>query len=348
MKKTNSILSLILVITFMIGCAQSASEDKSDEKDKKTVMVIHGGAGTMTKDKMSLKKEESYTNKLTEALQSGYDQLKSGSSSVDAVQAAINIMEDSDLFNAGKGAVFTNDGRNELDASIMKGEDLEAGAVAGVTVIKNPIDAAKAVMEESKHVMLSGNGAEVFAKDIGLNIVDTSYFYTERRWKSLQRAIKKDKESEDVSLNNGSKNGLENKKFGTVGAVALDDKGNLTAGTSTGGINNKKHGRIGDSPIIGAGTYANNNTAGISSTGQGEYFIREAAAHKVSDLIDLKELSLKDATEQVINEIGEMGGTGGMIGLNTKGEVSMYFNTKGMYRGTVDEHGDISIKIYEN
>lgn len=346
MKKSKLLLLFILIIGLMVSCSKSTPENTLEGKQKKILMVIHGGAGTMTKENMTDEKEAAYREKLTEALKAGYAQLEEGKSSIDAVQYAINIMEDSELFNAGKGAVFTHEGKNELDASIMNGKNLEAGAVAGVTIVKNPINAARAVMEKTKHVMLAGNGAEKFAKEIGLDIVNTDYFYTERRWESLQKAIKREKNTEGVSR--AKKSETEPKKMGTVGAVALDKLGNIAAGTSTGGINNKKHGRIGDSPIIGAGTYANNKTAGISCTGQGEYFIRVGAAQKVSSLINMKGMTLNEATKQVMDEIGEIGGTGGMIGLNTKGEVSMYFNTKGMYRGTVNEDGEIKVEIFKN
>lgn len=340
------LLVFIISFVFLISCSKNPSQEDSKQSSKKIVLVIHGGAGTMSKENMTDDRENAYREKLTEALKEGYDRIQSGSSGIEAVQTAINIMEDSELFNAGKGAVFTNDGRNELDASIMRGDDLMAGAVAGVRTIRNPIDAAIAVMEKSKHVMLSGEGADGFGKDIGLETVDTSYFYTERRWNSLQKALEREKEkSESISLNIVEDS--EPKKYGTVGAVALDKNGNITAGTSTGGINNKKHGRIGDSPIIGAGTYANNETAGISCTGQGEYFIRVGAAQRVSSLIGLKNMSLTEATVKVIEEIGELGGTGGLIALNSNGEVSMSFNTKGMYRGTVDEDGNIKVEIFK-
>lgn len=315
-------------------------------------MVIHGGAGTILKKNMTPEKEKAYKEKLTEALQTGYNLLKAGKSSLDAVEATVRVMEDSPLFNAGKGAVFTNEGRNELDAAIMDGKTLAAGSIAGVTTIRNPISAARAVMEKSEHVMMVGAGAEKFAKQAGLEIVDPKYFWTEDRWKGLERARKAD--STRAVLDHGSKKGLklgvENKddKFGTVGAVALDMNGNLAAATSTGGMTNKKYGRVGDVPIIGSGTYAN-SVVGISCTGWGEFFIRNVVAHDVAALMEYKGLSLKDATELLImKKVPEMGGDGGLIALDKDGNVAMPFNTAGMYRGTVTKDGKIEVKIYND
>lgn len=321
-------------------------------QDKKYVLVIHGGAGTILKKNMTAESEKRYIAVLTEALKAGYAEIKKGSSSLDAVEKTIHVMEDSPLFNAGKGAVFTNDGRNELDASIMNGKTLEAGAVAGVTTVKNPISAARAVMEKSEHVMLAGAGAEKFAKEAKLEIVDPKYFWTESRWNGLQRAIKAD--STRAVLDHGSPKksmrlGIENidDKFGTVGAVALDKQGNLAAGTSTGGMTNKKYGRIGDAPIIGAGTYADNNTVGISCTGWGEFFIRAVVAKSISDLMELKGLSVEEASKQVIAKVDKMGGDGGLVALDKNGKIAMTFNTEGMYRGAVTEDGKIEVSIYK-
>lgn len=331
----------------------SCDEKPAGIQHPKYVMVIHGGAGTIEKNLMTPEKEKAYTEALTEALQSGYDLLKEGKSSLEAVQATINVLENSPLFNAGKGAVFTHDGKNELDASIMDGETLKAGAVAGLTNIKHPINAARAVMEKSEHVMMVGKGAEQFAAANGCDTVPPSYFFTQERWDQLQRTLKQDTEGKSAYTpfdpRESRISGVSDldKKFGTVGAVALDKKGNLAAGTSTGGMTDKKYGRIGDSPIIGAGTYCNNATAGISCTGWGEYYIREVAAHRMSSLIELKKLSVQDAAKQVIEEIGKMGGDGGLIGLDKSGNIAMEFNTSGMYRGTVDENGKISIYIYK-
>lgn len=317
--------------------------------NEKYILVIHGGAGTILKKNMTPEKEVLYREALTNALQRGYELLKSGKSSLDAVEASIHILEDSPLFNAGKGAVFTHDGKNELDASIMDGKTLSAGAVAGVTKIRNPISAARLVMEKSEHVMMISKGAERFAKEEGLELVDPKYFWTQERWNGLQQALKED--STRAVLDHGSKQsklGIQNidSKFGTVGAVALDLQGNLAAGTSTGGMTNKKYGRVGDTPIIGAGTYANNETVGVSCTGWGEFYIRNVAAYDVSALMDYKGLSVDEASRIVIDKIDKMGGDGGLIALDKDGNVAMPFNTAGMYRGTVTEDGKIEVQIY--
>ncbi len=315
--------------------------------NEKYIMVIHGGAGTILKENMTPEKEILYRKTLENAIQRGYELLKEGKSSLDAVEASINILEDSPLFNAGKGAVFTHDGKNELDASIMEGKTLSAGAVAGVTTIRNPISAARAVMERSGHVMMVGKGAEAFAKEVGIEVVDPKYFWTQERWDGLQQALKDD--SARAVLDHGSK-GLSTQnrdnKFGTVGAVALDLKGNLAAGTSTGGMTNKKYGRVGDSPIIGAGTYANNETVGVSCTGWGEFYIRNVAAYDVSALMEYKGLSIVEASKVVIDKIGKMGGDGGLIALDKSGNIAMPFNTAGMYRATIMENGKIDVQIY--
>ena len=292
-------------------------------------IVVHGGAGTILKKNMSDEKEKKYKSKLEEALRAGYQVLQNGGTSLDAVEQTIIILEDSPLFNAGKGAVFTHDERNELDASIMEGSNLKAGAVAGVTHIKNPIRAARAVMEKSEHVLLAREGAEQFALLQKLDTVSPTYFFTEKRAKSLKRAKKEE-------------------KFGTVGCVALDQNGNIAAGTSTGGMTNKKWGRIGDSPIIGAGTYANNSTCGVSSTGWGEYFIRGVVAHDISAMMEYGGKSLKESANHVIHhKLTELGGTGGIIALDQKGNIVMEFNTDGMYRGFMTEDSSI-ISIYRS
>ena len=292
-------------------------------------LVIHGGAGTITKKNMSSEKESAYRDKLTEALAAGYEILEKGGSSMDAVETTIRIMEDSPLFNAGKGAVFTNAGTNELDASIMDGSTLQAGAVAGVKTIKNPISAARKVMEETWHVILAGDGADNFAKEQGLAIVNNDYFYTERRWKALQKA-------------------QDAEKHGTVGCVALDRNDNLAAGTSTGGLTNKRWGRIGDTPIVGAGNYANNQTCGVSGTGQGEYFIRGNMAFDVSALMNYSSLSVEQAARQVIDKLSGRGGRGGLIAMDKNGNIAMPFNTEGMYRGYYLNGSEPIIKIYND
>lgn len=341
---------LILLCTVLVLGA--ATRPVMAQQKGNYVMVIHGGAGTILKKNMTPEKEKAYKEKLTEALQTGYDLLKAGKSSLDAVEAAVRVMEDSPLFNAGKGAVFTNEGRNELDAAIMDGKTMAAGSIAGVTTIRNPISAARAVMEKSEHVMMVGEGAEKFARQAGLEIVSPKYFWTEDRWKGLLRARKDD--STRAVLDHGSKKssrlGIENRdnKFGTVGAVALDNNGNLAAATSTGGMTNKKYGRVGDAPIIGAGTYAN-KTVGISCTGWGEYFIRNVVAYDVAALMEYKGLSLSEAAGEVImKKVPELGGDGGLVALDKDGNASMPFNTAGMYRGTVTRDGRIEVKIYKD
>ncbi|WP_257667869.1 isoaspartyl peptidase/L-asparaginase family protein [Parapedobacter tibetensis] len=314
------------------------------------VMVIHGGAGTILKKNMSPEQEKAFHETLTQALQAGYAQLQAGKSSVDAVEAAILIMEDSPLFNAGKGAVFTHEGKNELDASIMSGANCMAGAVAGVTTIRNPIRAARAVMEQSEHVMLTGKGAETFAESKGLDMVTPEYFWTEGRWKALQRVLKQD--SINMQLDHDG-NQQSNKtpldkdyKYGTVGAVALDKAGNLAAGTSTGGMTNKRYGRVGDAPIIGAGTFANDRV-GISCTGWGEFFIRGIAAYDVAAQMEYAQTPLAESAANVIEKIGKTGGDGGMIALDRDGNIAMPFNTAGMYRGAITESGEVEIGIYQ-
>jgi len=316
---------------------------------KKYVVVIHGGAGTILKKDMSSELEEQYRAKLKEALTQSYQKIKEGKSSLEAVEAAIVVMEDSPLFNAGKGAVFTSDGRNELDASIMYGKDKSAGAVAGLTVVKNPIKAAIAVMQKSEHVMMIGKGAEQFAKKEGLEIVNPKYFWTQHRWDALQKVKKAElKANQPNAMNNSHYPSYYwvDKKFGTVGCVALDKDGNISAGTSTGGMTNKKYGRVGDAPIIGAGTYADKNV-GISGTGWGEFYIRTSAARTVAAKYEYQNKDVKTATQEVMLEIEKLGGDGGMIALDKNGNVAMTFNTEGMYRGTVTEDGEINIEIYK-
>ncbi len=347
-------LATFLTTTFLMitGISAHATPADSLAAKPKYVMVIHGGAGTILKANMTPEKEAAYKAGLEQALKAGYEVIQRGGASLDAVEAAIKVMEDNPLFNAGKGAVFTNEGKNEMDAAIMNGKTLAAGSVAGVTVIKNPITAARAVMEKSQHVMLAGRGAEQFAKEAGLEIVDPSYFYTEDRWKGLQRvkAMDSAKMQLDHDDHKTSLLGIENKdsKFGTVGAVALDKQGNLAAATSTGGMTNKKFGRIGDAPIIGAGTYANNATCAISCTGWGEFFIRLCVAKTVSDLMEYKGLTVQQATNELImQKVPALGGDGGLIAIDKEGNIAMPFNTAGMYRGSVTADGKIEVKIYK-
>ena len=350
MKK--SIYLLALVFTFT-SCKKENNSTTSNilnkQQNNKFGIVIHGGAGTILKENLSSEKELEYKEKLEEAIRTGYTILKNGGSSIDAVTKTINILEDSPLFNAGKGAVFTNSGTNEHDASIMDGNTLNAGASAGTTTVKNPINLARSVMDKSPHVMLSGKGAEIFAEEQGLEIVDPSYFYTKKRFESLQNI----KETQNTELDHNNKTAfydtaIKDSKFGTVGCVALDQNGNLAAGTSTGGMTNKRWGRIGDSPIIGAGTYANNNTCAVSSTGWGEYFIRAVVAHDISALMEYKALSLKEAAKEVIQKkIPKLGGNGGIIAIDKNGNMVMEFNTAGMFRATINDRAELYIAMYK-
>lgn len=303
------------------------------------ILVIHGGAGVVKQD-LTPAKEKAVRAALALALHTGYARLQAGKPALDAVTAAITVLEDDPNFNAGKGAVFTHDGRNELDAAVMEGSTLRAGAVAGVEHIKNPILLARAVMEQSPHVMLAGAGAEAFARSIGMPLVDAAYFRTDERWQQLQKALKEDaanKPHADVETA---------KHFGTVGAVALDASGNLAAGTSTGGMTDKRWDRIGDSPIIGAGTYANSDCA-VSATGWGEYYIRTVAAHSICMRVTQMRVPLKRAAAVVINqEIPALGGNGGAIALDAEGHIAMPFNTDGMFRGWMGADGIAHVAIY--
>ena len=346
------IILLFIISLVFISCKQKEKETSSENhsiiEKQDFAIVIHGGAGTILKKNMTPEKETAYKAVLKEAIKSGHTILKNGGTSLDAITKTINVMEDSPLFNAGKGAVFTNEGTNELDASIMDGETLNAGASAGTTTVKNPIDLARAIMDNSPHVMLSGKGADIFAQEQGLEIVDPSYFYTEGRFKALERT----RASEKIELDHNDKSvyydpEIKDSKFGTVGCVALDKNGNLAAGTSTGGMTNKRWGRVGDVPIIGAGTYANNATCAVSSTGWGEYFIRATVAHDISALMEYKGMSLKDAAYEVIhNKVGKLGGNGGIVAIDKNGNMVFEFNTEGMYRASMNEKGELVVEIY--
>jgi L-asparaginase / beta-aspartyl-peptidase len=309
-------------------------------------LAIHGGAGTILKSTMTPEKEVAFRTTLKQALLAGYDVLKNHGTSLDAVCVAIRVMEDSPLFNAGKGAVFTAEGKNEMDAAIMDGSTLKAGAITGVRHIKNPIDLARAVMEKSPHVMLTGSGAEIFAKTLGFKMTPESYFFTPNRWESLQKA----KEAEKRGIKSDEQ--PAERKHGTVGCVALDESGNLAAGTSTGGMTNKKWGRVGDAPIIGAGTYANNATCAVSATGHGEYFIRAVVAADISAQMLYKGSSLQAAADDVVmRKLVTMNGgkgEGGVIAIDRTGALAMPFNSAGMYRASIDTNGTMMIGIYEN
>ena len=300
------------------------------------------------KKNMSSAKDTEYRNILKEAIEAGYKILEAGGNSQDAVEKTIHIMEDSPLFNAGKGAVLNALGNIELDASFMNGNSLDAGAVSGVKTVKHPISAAIKVMEASQHVMLSGSGADTFAKEQGLEIVDPEYFYTERRINDLKRVQQKTALKESL-LSSDEKKYFQNQRYGTVGCVALDINGNLSAGTSTGGMTNKKWNRIGDAPIIGAGTYANNLTCAISATGWGEFFIRSVVAHDISALMEYKNMSIQEAAYEVIHhKVARLGGNGGVIGIDRFGNPMMEMNTTGMYRAHMDADGNLNIKIYKD
>jgi len=300
-------------------------------------IAIHGGSGTITRTSLTPERESAYRSVLAEALEAGRRVLAGGGASLDAVTAAVKVMEDSPLFNAGKGSVFTNEGTNEMDASIMDGKDRRAGAVAGVTTVRNPIEAARAVMEQSRHVFLSGKGAERFAAEKGLAIADPSYFRTDERWQQLKRAKERDAlpMDHDAPKAKPAKSGQreESEKFGTVGAVALDQAGNLAAATSTGGITNKRFGRVGDSPVIGAGTWAENGSVAVSATGTGEMFLRGATAHDIAALVKYKGLSPQGAADEALAKVAAIGGRGGVIVLDRSGDAVFSFTTEGMYRG---------------
>lgn len=349
---------LLFTVLALISCNektesaqdQASNSQKNESSAPNFGIVIHGGAGTILKKNMTDSLEMAYKETLERAIRVGHKILEEGGDAMDAVTATINVMEDSPLFNAGKGAVFTHEETNELDASVMDGRTLNAGAVAGVTRVKNPIDLARAVMDSSDHVMLAGKGAEIFAETQGFELVDPEYFFTQNRYNSLMRI----KDREETQLDHDEKvsfvdSYIKDSKFGTVGCAALDRNGNLAAGTSTGGMTNKRWNRIGDAPIIGAGTYANNNSCAVSSTGWGEYFIRAMVAHDISALMEYKGMSLKDAAYEVIhNKVGGLGGDGGIVAIDKDGNVTMEFNTAGMYRAHMNADGELVIGIYEN
>jgi L-asparaginase / beta-aspartyl-peptidase len=332
----------LLAVTGIWMINMSAMAQATDEAVTAAplTIVIHGGAGALAPGRYTPEEEAAYKAKLNDALEAGYAILAAGGSSLDAVETAIVLMEDSPLFNAGKGAVFTREGKNELDSSIMDGATRNAGAVAGVTKVKNPIRLAREVMENSEHVMFAREGAEKFAKEHGLEMVKPKYFYTDRRWRSYKDALKAEKEHKESAL-------PIDYKWGTVGAVALDAKGNLAAGTSTGGMTLKRYGRVGDSPIIGAGTFADNNSCAVSSTGHGEYFMRLTIARDICAQVEYAGKTIQEASNDVIhNRLENFGGDGGVIVLGPDGEYAMTFNTAGMFRGVKSETGVQEVAIY--
>ncbi|VAW27651.1 Isoaspartyl aminopeptidase @ Asp-X dipeptidase [hydrothermal vent metagenome] len=349
MKAYLRIVPILIISILFFSCTKDEKTEqivKSEVEQPNNVgpitLVIHGGAGTILKENMSPEKEKAYRDKLEEALQTGYKILEEGGTSMSAVVATIQVMEESPLFNSGVGAVYTHEGRNELDASVMDGNTGKAGAVAGVTTIKSPIRAALEVMNNSPHVMMAGSGAETFAEEQGLEMVDNSYFGTERRKKALEKVLEMEAEKTSDLLQ------YQNWKYGTVGAVALDKKGNIAAGTSTGGMTNKRYGRIGDSPIIGAGTFAENSSCGVSATGHGEYFIRNAVAYDIAARMKYLNISVgKSAKEVIQKKLVEKGGFGGVVCLDRAGNIAMEFNTAGMYRGYM-KNGKAHVYIYKN
>ena len=322
-------LLALLMLAFSIcqgfpASARDRAKEDAAPAAHKLVILVHGGAGSARPGGLPEEDEAAYRAALAHALDTGYAVLAKGGAAIDAVQAAIVTLEDNPLFNAGKGAVFTADGRNEMDSSIMDGSTRNAGAVAGVTIVKNPILAARAVMDKSPHVMLARDGADSFAREQGLEIVDPSYFYTERRWQQLLRARKAARDHAALPATT---------HFGTVGAVALDSHGHIAAGTSTGGMTMKRYGRIGDSPIIGAGTYASDRSCAVSATGWGEFFIRGTAARDICARVQFTGASIQDAADTVLADLKDMGGTGGVLALKPDGDFAFSFTTQLMFRG---------------
>jgi len=343
------IIFLFTLSIILFSCKTTPSKEDTPKKSPNSfAIVIHGGAGGIKRAYFTEEQQEAYTLKLEEALEAGYKTLENGGISLDAIQSAINVMENSELFNAGKGAVYNSDGNQEMDAAIMDGNTLNAGAVAGVNHIKNPILAARLVMDSSSHVLLSGKGAEIMAAKYGIEMVDSAYFFTEKRMNQLRKIQGKEKNQLDHTAYLIKNELIDDHKFGTVGAVAMDKNGNIAAGTSTGGMTNKKYGRIGDVPIIGGGTYANNLTCGISATGTGEYFIRTVAAKEVSSLIQYGDKTPAEALNIVLfDQIGPLGGEGGMILLDKNGDVYWDFNSTGMFRGYKKSNGEMKIEMFE-
>src|SRR6184192_386025 len=352
---TNCFFAILL---FSAGALASAPEQSppagvSSERNpdhqpnlemKKIGLAIHGGAGTIERTNMTPEREHEFRAGLEGALTTGYEILKRGGSSLDATEAAVRALEDDPHFNAGKGSVFTSDDTNEMDAAIMDGKTLAAGAVAVLKHMKNPISLARLVMEKSGHVMMDGEGAEAFARENGIELVDQKYFFTQERWEALQKikAAEKDRTG-------GAGKAVfitDQDRHGTVGAVALDKNGNLAAATSTGGTTNKRPGRVGDTPVIGAGTYANNATCAVSATGDGEYFIRATVGHDVSALMQYRGMKLQEAAQTALDSVKQLGGTGGLIAIDRNGDIALPFNTNGMYRGYVDPNGKFVVEIY--
>lgn len=319
---------------------------------KKITLAIHGGAGTILRSEMTEELEREYRLGLQNALQIGWNILRSGGNAVDAVEASVIELENNILFNAGKGSVFTNDGKNELDAAIMDGRNLNAGAAAFVRNVKNPVSLARLIMEKSEHILLAGAGANEFAREMNVELADDKYFYTDFRYQQLIKAreqgrVRLDHSADETEIILESEL-AEEKKFGTVGAVACDAEGNLAAATSTGGMTNKEFGRVGDTPIIGAGTYADNSTAAVSCTGHGEFFMISSAAYDVAARMKYKNLNLVNAASETIEYLRKIGGEGGLIAVDARGNVALPFNSEGMYRGYIQTDGEIVVQIYKD
>jgi beta-aspartyl-peptidase (threonine type) len=366
MKKAVSILLLAVTLVFPLSTfSQKGSfvevKQLQSPQNPRLGFIIHGGAGVITKGSMTPEKEKEFRAMLEKVVLAGYKALQDGKSSLDAVELAIRMMEDSPLFNAGKGAVFTHEGKNELDSSIMDGKTMAAGAVAGLHHVKNPITLARAVMEKSPHVMMIGDGAEQFAKEQKIELVEEKYFWTQQRWDDLQKVLKEEKEKSEkgekgksenvrpsISLNSTPASQEPRNRFGTVGAVALDSKGNLAAGTSTGGMTNKKYGRVGDAPIIGAGTYANNDSCAVSATGWGEYFIRLGVARDIAAIMEYRAMPIQQAADMVIHQkLQKLGGDGGIVAMDKFGNMAISFNSEGMYRAYIGPDGKAVVEIYK-
>jgi len=344
------VITLVITLAFQVHLVAQSTVDslKTTIMTSKYALAIHGGAGNMIKRKYTAEEENAYKQVMDSALTVGYTLLAEGATATDVVEAVIRVMEDSPLFNAGKGSVFSNEGKNEMDAAIMDGKTLKCGAVTNIQTVKNPITLAKTIMEKSQFVFLNGEGAERFARENELEIVDPDYFFTQKRWNELEKL----RDSTKTQLDNESRGDIESldsiNKFGTVGCVVLDGYGNLAAGTSTGGITNKKYNRIGDSPLIGAGTYANNESCAVSCTGHGEDFIRIVAAHQLHALMVYKHKSVTKAAAKVIEALTAIEGRGGLIAIDQKGTITFQFNTTGMFRGSIDTKGTKTVEIYKN
>ena len=338
-----TLLSILIAMCISCGSPTQTAQAPTQERPE-FALVIHGGAGAMKRSLMSGEAEKNYRAGLQEALDTGKSVLKKGGSAADAVEATINVLEENPLFNSGKGAVFTHDETIELDASFMNGEHRNAGAVAGVKTVRHPISAARLVMDSSVHVMMAGRGAEDFAAGMGLEMVENTYFHTEKRLAQLRKILSKEQGQLDLPVADPLL-----KKFGTVGCVALDKAGNLAAGTSTGGMTTTRYGRVGDSPIIGAGTYADNDACGVSCTGHGEYFIRNVVAYDVAALMLYGGKTVDEAANEIIHtKLPAQGGTGGLVAMDRNGNISMPFNTDGMFRGYVKSTGETEIAIYKD